>query len=412
MKLKSAQKTVSQSKARFRVIAAGRRWGKSWLSINEMAKFARFPDQRILYVAPTYRQAKTVIWDDLKNSLSDINWVAKINESELMITLVNGSTITVRSTDNKDSLRGGKYDFIVLDECAFIDPDAWFSVLRPTLSDRQGHAMFITSPKGRNWIYDLWVQAKYQDDWEQFQFTSLSGGNIPSTEIEAARRDLDTKTFEQEYEAQFVTYSGIIYYNFTDDNVKVMPMETHSLPLHIGIDFNLDPQAAVIGFQHANGLHIFDEIEIYGSNTNELVMEINRRYPNRKIFVYPDASGAQRRTSANGVTDHLILQNAGYKLQVGSINPAVQDRISAVNSAFLSSTGIIKLTIDPKCVRLIKCVQSQSYKEGTRIPDKAHGTDHMNDAIGYVINKMFPIRRDYGDNSHSGPIRRNTGQMR
>ena len=407
MRLKAAQQEVSRSQTRFRVVAAGRRWGKSWLSINEMAKFARIPDQRVLYVAPTYRQAKNVIWNDLKSILIGINWVAKINESELTITLVNGSTISVRSTDNKDALRGGKYDLIVLDECAFIDPDAWFSVLRPTLSDRQGHALFITSPKGRNWIYDLWLKASSEEDWEAFQFTSLSGENILEEEIEAARRDLDSKTFSQEYEAQFVTYEGVIYYNLKDENIVEIPKPEGNFPIHFFLDFNVSPICGVYAFQHEGGVHVFDECELYSSNTFEIVQETNRRYPNRKIFAYPDASGAQRRTSANGITDHIILSNAGYTLKVGSINPAVADRLAAVNSALLSSDGTIKLTISPKCVKLINCLRKQVYKPGTHVPEKT-GFDHFPDALGYGINKLYPIRKDIAGGAYA-PVRRSTG---
>jgi len=152
MRLSKPQQEISDSNARFKIAACGRRFGKSFLSINEMAKFARVPNRRVLYLAPTYRQAKTVIWDELKSQLYAVNWIKKVNESDLTIRLVNNSTIVIRSSDNKDALRGAKYDYIVLDECAFMDADVWYSVLRPTLSDTGGHALFITSPLGRNWV--------------------------------------------------------------------------------------------------------------------------------------------------------------------------------------------------------------------------------------------------------------------
>ncbi len=173
MILSKPQQIVSNDQARFRVCAMGRRWGKSMLSINEMAKFARYPNQRVLYIANTYRQAKQVIWDELKTQLYAVNWIEKVNESDLQIQLVNGSKIFVRSAENREALRGTKYDFIVMDECADINPDTWFTVLRPTLSDTGGHALFIGSPKGRNWFYDLHVQAGAQKDWSSYQYTTL-----------------------------------------------------------------------------------------------------------------------------------------------------------------------------------------------------------------------------------------------
>jgi hypothetical protein len=391
MKLREPQEIISNNDSRFRVAACGRRFGKTYLSINEMAKFARFPNKRILAVAPTYKQVKNVIWDDLKTLLVSCNWVKKINESELQIRLVNNSTITLRSSDNYDALRGGKYDFIVLDECGDINPATWYSVLRPTLSDTGGSALFIGSPKGRNWFYDLWLQGGATADWAAFQFTTVEGGNVPPEEVEAARRDLDTRTFEQEYLAQFVNYAGVIFYAFSEDNVaKCEGWEDKTLPLHIGIDFNVSPISAVVGVYRDNILHIFDEIEIYSSNTNELVQEIKQRYPNRHIFAYPDATGKRMNTNSGGISDHIILQNAGFKLQNDLSNPPVADAISSVNSMLCNSKGERKLLIDPKCRRLREVMIKWTYKEGTRQPDKESGLDHLADCIRYVCYKLSP----------------------
>jgi phage terminase large subunit len=199
MKLTTPQQTISNDPARFRVVAAGRRFGKTFLAINELAKFARYPKCRVLAIANTYRQIKGTIWDELKEQLAPLNWIKKVNESDLHIELINGSKIFLRSADNKEALRGAKYNFIVLDECADMHPDTWFSVLRPTLSDTGGHALFIGSPKGRNWFYDLWIQGNATDDWSSYQYTTIEGGNVPPEEIEAAKRDLDQRRFEQEY---------------------------------------------------------------------------------------------------------------------------------------------------------------------------------------------------------------------
>ena len=408
MQLSKPQQLISDDQNRFRCVSAGRRFGKSFLAINELAKFARHPGKRVLAVANTYRQIKQTIWDDLKSQLFSVNWIKKVNESDLHIELINGSKIYLRSADNKDALRGAKYDFMVLDECADIDPETWYSVLRPTLSDTKGHALFIGSPKGRNWFYDLWSSADSLDDWQKFQFTTIEGGNVDEEEIESAKRDLDARTFAQEYMAQWVDYSGVIYYNFTERNIKDIPLPaTPQIILHVGTDFNLDPGTMVIAFKHAGGLHVFDEIEMFGTNTNEMVREMGIRYPRYNVICYPDASGAQRRTSANGVTDHIILKNAGYTLKVGASNPAVKDRIAAVNSAFCSATGDIKLTISPKCRKVIECLRKHVYKEGTRQPEK--GTfDHFNDALGYMVNNLYPIGIERKNNYV--PKRRHTGR--
>ncbi len=412
MKLTLPQKSISDCPARFRVAACGRRFGKSFLSINEMAKFARHPRRKILYVAPTYRQAKTVIWDELKNQLITRRWAKKINESELQITLVNGSTITVRSSDNYDALRGGKYDFIVLDECGDIDPNAWYSVLRATLSDTGGHALFIGSPKGRNWFYDLWLQGGATEDWASFQFTTLDGGNVPPEEIEAAKRDLDIRTFEQEYLAQFNSDGSVIFYAFTEDNIKPWPgYGDDRTPVHIGCDFNVSPMSAVCATKTRDGLHVFDEIEIYGSNTNELVQEIRRRYGyQRQIYVYPDASGARRTTNSTGLSDHIILMNAGLKVMTDSTNPPVAEAIASVNSLLCNSLNQRRLLIDPKCRRMREVILKYTYKENTRVPDKDSGFDHMADALRYLVHKLFPLMPNTNRTSSFNSVR-NAGRM-
>jgi hypothetical protein len=410
MLLTDPQQEISNSDARFRVVSAGRRFGKSFLSMNEMAKFARFPNKRIMYLAVTHRQAKTVIWDDLKAELLKRNWVKKINESDMQIWLVNGSTITVRSAETKDALRGGKYDFLVLDEVADMDKDVWFSILRPTLSDRRGHALFIGTPKGLgNWFFDLWSNAKSSNDWASWQYTTLDGGNVPPEEIESARIDLDAKTFEQEYEAQFVNYSGVIFYAYSEENLTDHPGLQEGEPVYIGCDFNTSPITAACATRTPDGLHFFDEIAIYGSNTNELAEEIRRRFGfGRTIYVYPDSSGGRKQTSSGGFSDHIILQNAGFKVVVDSINPPVSESIASVNSLLCSKDGNRRLLIDKKCRQIRESMLKYVYKDGTRQPDKDNGFDHMADCIRYCCHKLYPLRPVI---NNSGKSFRQTGRM-
>ena len=133
---------------------------------------------------------------------------------------------------------------------------------------------------------------------------------------------------------------------------------------------------------------------MYGSNTDEMVAEIKDRYPNRHIIIYPDPASRQRKTSAGGRTDLSILQNAGFSVKVKKQHPLVRDRINAVNSRLLSGDGNRHLFVSPKCKQTIKSLERQTYKEGTSIPNK-DGTDHMNDALGYLVEYLFPIRTEY-----------------
>ena len=282
------QKMVADDTSRFKVVCAGRRWGKSYLSIREMCRFASKANMRVYYVAPTFRQAKTIIWDDLIKRLTEVRWIKKINTTELTVTLKNGTKIYLRSADNYESLRGISIDYLVMDECSDIDVACWSEVLRPALSDRKGHAMFISTPKGFNWFYDLWAGANAHDGWVGYQFTTLEGGNVSQDEIEAAKMEMDPRSFEQEFLASFVNFSGLVYYAFdVDRNVKDLePQLDKRDVLHVGIDFNTQPMSAVIANWDGLTMHIFDEFEIRNSNTYELCDEISNRYPDNRIIAY------------------------------------------------------------------------------------------------------------------------------
>jgi len=405
MPLSEVQQTVSDDTNRFKVVVAGRRWGKSWLSMHEMAKYARFPNSKIFYVAPTYKMCKQILWDDLKEKFIRCRWAKKINESDLTITLVNGSQIYLRSGDNPDNLRGVSMDYLVMDEAAMIDQKMWTEVCRPALSDRQGGAMFITTPKGKgSWIYELWQGAHSQENWKSFQYTTLDGGNVPPEEIDAARSELDERSFKAEYEASFVEYAGSIYYNW-DSSLHIQPQDRDFKKneiLHVGMDFNVSPIVAMICRVNGNEISVIDEISMHGSNTYELAEELRNRYPDNRMWVYPDASGQARKTSSN-TSDHHILRNSGFQLKVKNINPPVKDRIAAVNSSLKSTDGSVKLHIDPKCKNLIKCISGQTYKEGTQVPDKSGNLDHMNDALGYLVHWINPIRRDKPEHADRSP---------
>jgi hypothetical protein len=396
MPLNLGQREVTLSGARFRVVIAGRRWGKTHLAVRELAWVCRQPRKRTFYVAPSYRQAKQIVWDPLKYRLQDLGWVKKINESDLTVTLVNGSSISLRGADNPDSLRGVGLDFVVMDEFAMIDERTWSEVLRPTLSDKQGSAMFISTPMGQgNWAYDLYQRGKNTEEhqWESFQYTTLDGGNVTQDEIEQAQRDLDERTFRQEYLATFETAGNRIYYGF-DRGTHVVAHDLDTQVLYTGWDFNIDPMSVVVAVRTGDHLHVIDEIRLFSSNTQEAVEEIKGRYPKSRIWAFPDPASRQRKTSAGGVTDLTILQNAGFVVKVPHSHTPVRDRINAVNSRLKSASGAMNLTFAPGVKHLIEGLERQTYKAGSTTPDKDSGYDHLNDALGYMVDYLFPVTRD------------------
>lgn len=397
MKLSTPQREVADDQARFRVCVAGRRVGKTTLAIRELCYNARHPDKVCWYVAPSYRQAKQIAWVKLKKILQDLRWVKNINEAELTVVLKNGSRICLRGADNPDSLRGVGIDFLVLDECADIQESAFTEVLRPTLSDTKGKAMFIGTPKGMNWFHDLYQRGQDQteEEWSSYQYTTIEGGWVDQEEIDQAKRDLDAKTFRQEYQATWETYSGIIYNFSIRDNVKRLTEPLDNSILHIGMDFNLDPMSAVVSYIEKDVVNVIDEIQIWSSNTDEMCQEIHRRYPGKKIFVYPDPASRARKTSAGGRTDLSILQNAGFICKVMNRHMAVRDRINSVNAKLCSASGKRDIYIDPKCKNMLNSIAKQTYKEGTTLPDKTQGYDHLTDSLGYLISFLYPIKTFY-----------------
>ena len=194
MPLSKAQKEVFSSEARFRVLITGRRFGKTFLALNELAKFSRYPRKKVWYIAPTFRMCKDIMLDPLVEKMTKHKWISKVNYSDLSITLKNKSLIQLRSSDNFNSLRGVGLDFICMDEFSDVDERAWYEVLRPTLSDksREGSALFLGTPRGfGNWSYNLFTRQESDENWESFQYTTLDGGQVSENEIEQAKNDLD-----------------------------------------------------------------------------------------------------------------------------------------------------------------------------------------------------------------------------
>jgi hypothetical protein len=199
------QQEVFKDPTRFKVIAAGRRCGKSRLSaVTLLIEGLNCPEgSSVMYVAPTLGQARTIMWDLLMDLGRPIIKSAHINNLE--ITLVNGRKILVRGADNQDSLRGVSLTYLVMDEVAFIKPEIWEKVLRAALSDKKGRAMFISTPSGRNHFYDWFQlgQSGEDEDWKSWHFTTADNETIDKKEIEAAKRTLSSFAFNQEYMSSF-----------------------------------------------------------------------------------------------------------------------------------------------------------------------------------------------------------------
>lgn len=410
------QTLVARSKARFRVLVSGRRFGKTKLAIEELAQHASVPGRRCWYVAPTYRQAQQICWQMLKDRLSGLNWIARKNESDLSLILKNGSSISLRGADNFESLRGVGLHFLVMDEFADIKPEAWFEVLRPTLSDTGGKALFTGTPKGRNWAYDLYMKGRDPDDagWESFSFTTLEGGNVPLDEVETARRELDELTFNQEYNASFVNFEGRAYYPFL--------VETHTAPLRhlyrpeakliFCFDFNVEPGVAAVCQELTlpNGLDctaVIGEVHIpRNSNTPAVCRKLIQDWGQHRgpVLCYGDATGGSRGSAKVSGSDWDLIKSEFRQAPFGSrviyrvpsANPPERARVNAVNSRLQSHAGDIRLMVDQhQAPHVVKDLEGVTLLKGGsgEIDKKADpALSHISDALGYYITTEFPIQ--------------------
>ena len=380
------QTEVFDDPARFRMLAAGRRFGKTHLSLVQLIVWgAQKAGSLNWYLAPTYRAAKSIAWRQLKAMVPQELFAEK-NEVDLSIELINGSRIELKGGDRYDSLRGNSLSNVILDEAAYIPPDCWEMVIRPALADQRGSAIFISTPAGYNHFHEWYEQAEEEPGWQTFSYNTIEGGNVPPEEVELARRTLDERTFKQEFLASFETFSGRVFPEFSDENIDD---SVHDMggPILVGLDFNVGIMAGVICSKVGDTLHIWDEIAVKNSNTDEVCLMLRERFPDRQIIAYPDPTGKARKTSAAGATDHGIIKKYGIQVVAPNAPWAIKDRLNATNWLIKNAVGEIRMFVHPKAKNTIKGFKSVTYKEGSDdfVVDKDPGLEHWIDGCGYLI---------------------------
>lgn len=395
--LHPAQMQVYRDKARFKVIVAGRRWGKTRFSLVWMITRAKKRKQLIWYIAPSYQMARQIMWQELLDTIPR-RWVKRINETMMTLWLRNGSIIALKGADKPDSLRGVGLHAVVMDEFQDMREETWSTVIQPTLASTQGDALFIGTPKSFNHLYHLYMQGQSEDhpDWSSWQFKTASSPFIPPQELERARRSMNDKEYRQEFEASFETMSNRVYHAFDRKvhvgRVKMDPRRD----ILVGMDFNVDPMSAVF-FQIIDGkVHVFGESVINNSSTEEMAEELERLFwrHKKRVVIYPDPAGTQRSTAAKaGVSDFAILRQQGFtRLKYRRKHPARRDRINAMNRLMRSGDGTSRLIIDSSCKKLIESLEQTQYKQGTSEIDKKMHIEHATDALGYGVELEFPVR--------------------
>lgn len=407
LSLTSDQYLIYSHPSRFKVISAGRRWGKTFLSIRTLLMEAiNQPDQVIWYVAPTYGMAKAICWRPLKKLLKENFWlIKKINESDLTIELINDSIIVLKGADYEDSLRGEGIDYLIMDEVAFMKKTVWTEILRPALADKLGMALFISSPDGFNFFHGLYTKGLKSDepDYISFTFKTVDSPFIQADEVEKARRDMDEISFRQEFEASFETITDRAYYGFSrlinvfDYDYVLKPEDD----LCLSFDFNLNPMSGALFAINSFGFYQLKEFRIFSSNSKEIALsaiqyltetrpDILRAYgDDRSIILTGDATGARGDTRGNE-SDFFIIENTLNDADIPAMlsiplkNPSVRDRVNLINTLHQSQ----RLWIHESCTWTINDKEQMTWKAGANfVLDKKSDSplSHASDASDYAV---------------------------
>jgi phage terminase large subunit-like protein len=372
------QKEVHEHPARFKVLAAGRRWGKTRLGVHECLDVAA-QGGRAWWVAPSYKTSE-VGWRPLRRMGQKIG--AEVRLVEKLINLPSGGSVQVRSADDPNSLRGDGLDLVVMDENAFIKEAAWVEALRPALSDRQGKALFISTPKGHNWFWRLWVQGQDEDnaDFMSWQFPTSSNPYIEPTEIDAAERSLPERVFEQEFLAHFVDDAGGVFRRVMDAataDEQITPTEGHQYIAGVDVASQVDFTVAVVMDVTTGEMAYMDRFNRVDYNILEDRLEaIYRRFKLDMITIESNSIG-------QGVIDHLSNRDMTVNTFT-TTNATKHAAITALQSAFEHSR--IKILNDPVLIGELQAFEAKRNASGTfsyAAPEGIHDDTVMALAIAW-----------------------------
>lgn len=409
MILTNPQNQIASDLHRFRVVNCGRRFGKTTLAIEEIKGKALSRATRIVYLAPTIQQARDIAWLQLKKELRPV--IVKSKEApslELEVRNIKGSTslIQLRGWEAIETLRGQQFDFVVIDEIASMRnwQENWQEVIRPTLTDTKGEALFISTPKGFNHFYDLYNKENEDKDYKSFHFSTYDNPNIPVEELEKARAELTEDRFAQEYMADFRKTEGLIYKEFNRSN-HLFDLIGPTSPLEklCGIDWGYTNPAAVLLIvrDFDNTYWVMSEWYQRGKTTEEIVEYAGSLKANK---YYADPAEADR-------VD--VLRKA--KLNIREVNKDVVSGIDAVRNLFKNG----KIKIHRSCQNLIWELETYAYKEKMANKNEPEEpikeNDHLVDALRYVLYMQQPtgmkktvtqFRPDYTRSNYGTPTPR------
>ena len=393
---------------RFKVVPAGRRSGKTERAKRYVAKQAmKNADELYFCAAPTRDQVKKIFWDDMKAFTFASTHAKQPSESDLKIFMPNGSEVHMIGLDKPQRIEGIPWTGGVIDEIADVKGEAWEANILPALNtvsplrpDYRAWCWLIGVPDGLNHYYDMYKYAlSGQDpDWAAYHWKSSE--ILPKDVIDAARRAMSKRQFQQEFEASFETATGRIYGDYSAANNTSETIEPHEA-IHWMHDQNYTPLSSAIGVLRDDDLYLLDEIVMTSAVSEQSAMEFVDKYQdhkNKRVFVYGDPAGraGEKHGHASDYTqieDVLRANGWNYTRRVAKAAPAIKDRQNSVRAKICTADGTRSLYVNPVkapyCDKGLSTVQLQ--KGSTFQEDQTNDTQHITTAIGYMVHKQWPV---------------------
>lgn len=377
LQLTQSQATIAKDRHRFKVLNCGRRFGKTTLGIEEIKGKIVAGKKHIAYIAPTYQQARDIVWEQLKKEFVG----AYFNEQRLEIR-IQDSILILRGWEAIETLRGQAFDFIVIDEVAMMRNFwvNWQEIIRPCLTDTIGKVLFISTPKGYNHFYDLCNMELKDKDYKTFHFTSYDNPYLPVEELDTAKKTLPVERFEQEYMASFQKTQGLVYKEFSREKhlYEVLPENTYeSLG---GVDFGFRNPAGVLDIRYAKERFWVEDEWYKRERTDAVIADYVKACKFDEVYPDPESAGGIQELIQRAVNVREVIKSKG----------SIVAGINKVKEAFI--TG--KLKINKRCVNLISELEMYSYddEKGDRNEDEkpVKANDHLLDALRYVVMMKNP----------------------
>lgn len=354
-KLNKWQTEVAGDKARFLVLNCGRRAGKSTFAALKIISFAKKNDNSVVYyVSPSYKQSKAIMWELLKQYIPS-SWVRSTNETELKVELLNGAKIELKGADTEpDRLRGVRIDFLVCDEVASFRnwSTVWNKVLRPTLIDSKGSAIFISTPQGFNFWYDLYTTD--DPEYKSYTFETYDNEYIETGEIEKIKSELDEQTFRQEILAEFTQVSGVVYKEWNFDT-NFIPLDYEpNLPVHVTVDFGVNDPTAILWIQRNGGeFRVFDYYEASNASIDNICQMINAKPYRAADLVTGDPAG-KARSITTGTSPVEEMAKHGIYVRT-------KDGVKIPEQIRITHKHMKSLFVSDKLDRLRDCIHNYRY---------------------------------------------------